>query len=903
MKIYDIKVNGYNKPIGYELNDLVVSWKVKESKGTESVLEKIEVSKQKDFSEVIYTREDKLNNVGTKIEVDLDPRTRYYIRITVNTNKDEIESSVSYFETGKMNEVWEGKWIGPESNYHPVIIKRFKTNKLNNPRLYITGLGLYEAKINGKKIGNEYLTPGFSDYDVEVQVNTYDLSDMMKEDNILEISLANGWYKGIFGIDKEENVWGSQFGTLFEIWDEDTLIARSDETANVAYSGIISSGIYNGVNIENVDHYEEKPVTLLEPLSHPVDRFNLPITEVESFDFQDIISTPAGETVLDFGQNMGGILRIKDKQSKGTKLKFHFGEVLQNGNFFNENYRDAAYPFVYESRGNYETIESIHTFFGFRYVKVEGWEDTIDLGDIQAVAISSDLPRTGYFKSSHEKVNKLYENTLWSQRSNFIDIPTDCPQRDERIAWTGDAQVFSGTASFNMDTKVFFRKFLRHLRYEQNKLDGGVPNYIPNIGSLTGATTVWGDAASIIPETVFNQYGDVEELRNHYSIIKDWSDYLIRWDKKDGNQGLIKSGMHFGDWLGLDGVSENSFKGGTDDFYLASVYYLNTLEIMTKTALLLDYMDDYNYYQEQAKKVRESIMNEYFSPNGRLTVDTQTAYIVALKFELYTDKQKLINQFINRLERDSYKMKSGFVGATQYCLVLSQNGMEDIALQTLLSESYPGWLHTINLGATTIWERWNSLDEEGVVSPTGMNSFNHYSYGSVVEYLYRELGGLNESSSGFKTALIAPKITGLIPHVAVKYESVHGEYCVEYDILDTGEITVQIKVPFGCEAVLKLPAWEEEERLLKTGDYTIVYTPTVDFRKIFNKDSKVIDLKHSEEAMKILEKDLPIAYYQIMNNDLEWVVKTLDEYKYLQFLGVAVDQVERVIEKVSKITV
>ncbi|MEW9052264.1 MAG: family 78 glycoside hydrolase catalytic domain [Neobacillus sp.] len=917
MKIDNIKINGIRNPIGFLFDQIKCSWTVEDFCSHEQRYVKIEVSLDEDFENVIYKKEGKaLSSIGERLEIPLSPRTTYFFRIHVEgDNGESAVSKTSFFETGKMEESWQALWVGPakEHTFHPILRKDFQSKgKVTRGRIYVCGLGVYEAYLNGEKIGNDYLAPFLNDYATEVQYQTYDITHLVKEKNLVEISLGNGWYKGRFGLDCERHIYGDRFAAIAELHlefeDGTKEIVVTDSTWNYRGSDIEDSAIYDG-EIVNRLLWQDKENTVysVEVVDlfnkKLVERYSLPLLEKETLTPVALLQTPSGETVLDMGQNFAGYMEFTADLPKGTKVTLDFGEVLQEGNFYNENYRKAKSQFVYVSNGEKEMVRPHFTYFGFRYVRVTGWVGKINTDDFFGRVVYSDLDRTGYIETSNEKINRLYLNALWGQKSNFLDTPTDCPQRDERLGWTGDAQVFAPTASFNMDTRAFYHKFLTDLRNEQVKMDGGVPNYFPNIGSLSGACSVWGDAATFIPKTLLEYYGDKYAMKEYYPLMKDWVDYVTKLAEENGTQHLYDTGFHFGDWLALDGVTPQSFKGGTDDFYIASVYYYESTRILSETAELIGEREDGEKYRELAENIKKAIFNEYFSPTGRLTIDTQAAYIIALKFGVYIDKGKVIEGFKHRLEKDCFKIKCGFVGAPLLCSVLSENGMEDLAYHFLFQEDFPSWLYCVNLGATTIWERWNSLLEDGTVSGTGMNSFNHYAYGSIMEFMYRHVAGIQPVEMGFRKVRFAPKLNMKLRHVNCRYESVSGTYVSNWKINEDGTVTMHFEVPFNCSAEAVLPRYEGERIILGSGSHDITYVPTEDFRNIFGPESRLEELAVNEEAMKILSEKLPIAAGMIASGDKESLSKSLQQLYYLDIIGFKPDDVQAAIDEVKKVEV
>ncbi len=912
MKIVDVKINGIENPIGFSYPKIKCSWKVAATTGKYQVHSKIVVSTKPDFSEILWSKEDHdLNWIGESIDIKPEPRTRYYFYVEVTDDENNTaKSDICFFETGKMTEKWKAKFIGinEDPSFHPCFVKEFsldRVKEIKNGRIYVTGLGLYEAYLNGVKIGDDYLAPFCNDYNKGIQYQTYDITDLLGAENKLSIICGNGWYKGRLGYDGDVSYYGNKFGVIAEVYVNGKLTVTTDESFKYCGSDIVSSDIYDGEEYNRLywkdKENECKPASVWkdskETVARLVERYSLPVVVKETLPVKEIIDTPAGEKVLDFGQNFTGYVAFKSKLSAGIKVTLDFGEVLQEGNFYNANYRTAKSQFTYVSDGSGENVRPHFTYFGFRYVRVTGWEGELRTEDFTGCVVYSDLETTVSINTSDAKLNRLARNCIWGQKSNFLDMPTDCPQRDERLGWTGDAQVFAPTACFNMDTRAFYRKFLYDLHLDQMDHDGVVANFIPNISKAPGGSSVWGDVATFLPMALYEYYGDEDDLRTNYPLMRDWVDHVIREDEEHGDAGLWNFGFHFGDWLAQDGISPQSMKGGTDDYFVASVYYYESLIKAGSAARILGYVDDSIRYAKRAEKVNTAILNEYFSPSGRLTIDTQTAYLICLKYKIFISKDEIIKGLKLRLKKDCYKIKSGFVGATMMCQVLAENGMEDIAYYILFQEGYPGWMHCINLGATTIWERWNSILDDGTISGTGMNSLNHYSYGSVMEYVYRFIAGIQPNSAGFKTAFIAPQLSSKLQYVDFKYNSVSGEYGSYWKINDDGTITVRVEVPFGCSASYVLPGKGGEELQLQSGVFEKTYKPDRDFRLMYTMDTRLEEFAEDKRAVEIIKNDLPIAYKLMESKDVESLGLTLDEMQTMFFLGFNLPMVMAAAEK------
>lgn len=915
MRIKNVRINGMKNPTGFDFGTVCVSWKVREASGKEQQNVKIEVSLTESFEEVLCVKEGKeLNSAAEKLEFQQNAHTRYYVRVTVTDDKGETAvSEPAYFETGKMEEPWVGKWITTEKEdtFHPLFVKSFEAKKgLASARLYICGLGLFTAELNGKKVGDEVLTPYYSNYHDEEQYITFDITENVKEQNRLTVSLGNGWFKGKFGLNNQSNNFGDEFKLIAELRlvyeDGEVQVIGTDETWEYIGSDVEDDGIYDGEIINHLLWKEKenlpKKAVLTEAEGKLVARYSLPVMEMEDMQVKEVIYTPLGETVLDFGQNFAGYVTFRNHLPEGTRIVFDHGEILQDGNFYNENYRSAKSQFVYVSDGRDELVRPSFTYFGFRYVRVTGWPGEAKEEDFTGKALYSKMDRTGYIETGHQGVNRLFLNALWGQKSNFIDFPTDCPQRDERLGWTGDAQVFSGTASFNMDTTAFYHKFLHDLRNEQVKYDGILPGVIPVLdpnGPIF--SSVWGDIATILPMVVYEHSGNVETLRENYPMMKDWVDKITKEDKARGQKYLYDFGNQLGDWLALDGRTEQSMEGGTDAYYIGSNYYAMSVQKTATAAEILGYKEDEAYYKDLYEKIKAAIIREYFTETGRLAIDSQTGYIVALYSGIYRDKEAVVAGLKARFYKDCYKLKGGFTGAPILCRVLAENGFEEDAFYFLMQEEYPGWMHCINLGATTIWERWNSVLDDGHLSGTMMNSLNHYSYGAIVEYLYRDVAGLKALEPGFKKALITPLMNGKLKYMNMTYDSAYGEYKVSWKVLKDGNVSVDIQVPFGCSAVIGLPFYEGEVTEVAAGSYHYEYRPIEDLRQRYNHKTMFKDMMHDPEAMKVIERVSPMLMYFLSTGNQDYFYESLQSLEKLSYMGFTREIVDNLSAELSKL--
>ncbi len=898
MVIQDIRINGIEHPIGHDFPFVSVSWRVGETASLGPAMEQVTIAEDESFAAPVWERRGALSSLGTEAAFPLKPRTRYYVRVSVTGDGGDSAEGTAFFETGKRDEPWQAQWIGtaPEDGFHPVFFRDFTLEKpAARARIYVTGLGLYEAFLNGEKIGGETLMPGFTDYRELVQVQTYDVSALLRKgENRLEIFCGNGWYKGRLGYEGRRAIFGDRFSVLAELRmtaeDGEETVLGTDGRWRYRGSDFEATDIYDGENLNRLlwqgKVNPEKPARVLgsadrEPLA---DRMSLPVIVKDTLRVVRVIHTPAGEIVLDMGQNFVGYMEYDADFPAGTRIVLDHGEILQDGNFYNGNYRSAKAQMIYVSDGRRETVRAHFTFFGFRYVRVAGWPGEVSEDAFRGRVVYSDLQEACSLVTPDAKLNRLYLNTLWGQRSNFLDIPTDCPQRDERLGWTGDAQVFSPTACYQMDTRAFYRKFLRELRLDQKRRGGAIANYLPNLGGMPAGSSVWGDVATFLPMTLYEVYGSEADLREDYPMMRDWVQWIRRQDDERGGKRLWNFGFHFGDWLAQDGMSPQSMKGGTDDYFIASAYYHASAKKTARAAEILGYAEEAADFARLAEEVRAAMLEEYFAPGGRLCVDTQTAYLVCLNFGIYRKRESVIEGLKTRLYKDGYHIRGGFVGATMMNRVLAENGMEDLAAYFLFQEGYPGWMHCVNLGATTIWERWNSVLDDGHISGTGMNSLNHYAYGSVMEYVYRDLAGIRPLAPGFRKALLAPQVTGRLGEMAFAYRSASGVFASRWKILPDGQITVGFDVPFGAEAEAWLPGTEERISL-RAGSWERTYRPERDFRLKYGWDSRLGEMAEDPEALAILKEDLPPAYALIKSDETDFLNSSMRDLQTLFFRG------------------
>ncbi|MDU4239304.1 MAG: family 78 glycoside hydrolase catalytic domain, partial [Limosilactobacillus fermentum] len=669
MTITTLQINHQTAPIGFDLSNLRVDFSV-DAASFDHPTKALAVWTNDQAHPVYQVGPVTFdNNYFDLSDLALTPRTRYHVAVTV-VNGNEETSATTFFETGKMDEAFQANWIANDNkDLQNTLFKReFNLGQeVSTARLYITGLGLYEASLNGDKIGNEYLTPGVTAYDQLVQVQSYDVTDQLRQgDNKLLVSTADGWYKGNYGFDGgQDKLYGDQHRIIAELHvtlaDGTTLQINTDKQWETTQGPVTKSAIYYG---EDYDAQFEitgwQPVTVLNSTKNVLkDRLSLPLTVQETITPTEIITTPAGETVIDFGQNQAGWPEFYCDEPAGTKITLQASEILQEGNFYRGNLRDARAAFTYVSDGKAKWVRPHFTYYGYRYMKITGNTKPVEIKNFRAAVIYSQMETTGDIETTNPLVNRLFQNIQWGQKSNFFDVPTDCPQRDERLGWTGDANIFSNTAALNMNVFAFFKKYARDMAIEQNDHGGMLTMYAPKMNSDDGGAAVWGDAATFIPWNMYQDYGDPAILHQNYPEMKAWVDWIT---SQTTTPNLWTDGFQFGDWIALDGENPALPTGKTNEDYIASVYYYASSLIVSQTAALLGHDDDAKQYGEQAANIKQAIQREYITATGRVAIDTQTAYALALYFNLVSDdlKPRVTADLVARLGKDDDHLKTGF---------------------------------------------------------------------------------------------------------------------------------------------------------------------------------------------------------------------------------------------------
>lgn len=694
------------------------------------------------------------------------------------------------------------EWIkGCEKNLRggTVYLKNFRcAAKAEKAILKITALGVYEAKLNGERVGDFILAPGWTSYLNRLQVQSYDVTNLLKTENSLEVTVGQGWRAiankrdGSDFLGYRDTALIAELTIVYADGTAESIVTDSSWTAReskLRYTNIYDGDIYDATfKAGSARHCIcvdlEKDMLIQQEGEKIVEHERMPALQV--------IKTPAGETVIDFGQNMTGYVEFRIKGTPGAQATISHGETLdRDGNFYNANYRSADAQIKFICDGEEHIYKSALTFFGFRYIRLENWPDEIKKENFTAVVVHSDIRRTGYFECSDETVNKLFKNIIWGQKSNFLDVPTDCPQRNERLGWTGDAQVFVRTASLNFDVERFFKKWLHDLAADQGR-DGCVPHVIPNVFDDMGGSSAWSDAAVICPWEIYRTYGDKAVLEEQFDSMKAWID----WMRERSENGKRSGGSHFGDWLGLDSP-EGSYKGATPEELIATAYYKYSTELFIKAAHALG--RDVAEYENIPAEAAAAFRREYME-NGRVKNATQTGCVLALCFDITDDRAATATQ-LNELVKRAGHLETGFVGTPYLLHALSDNGYAETAYDLLLRREYPSWLYPISKGATTVWEHWDGIKPDGTMWSTDMNSFNHYAYGAVADWMYGAAAGINSDPDrpGFEHIIFRPVTDRRLDFVKASIDTRRGTVASEWR-RENGRIKYIFTVPEGCGA-------------------------------------------------------------------------------------------------------
>ncbi|PST83705.1 alpha-L-rhamnosidase [Pedobacter yulinensis] len=841
--IYDLTVNQLTNPLSVDPQGLTFSWKIRaQQKNTRQAGYEIRVSSTatsgKEVWHALRTSEQSVRIPYGGLPLTSKTRYRWQVRVKDNHGQQSAWSAPQHFRTGLQPQDWTAKWItvpgADTAAASPLLRQVFVVKKnVRAATAYITAKGLYEARLNGSRVSDHYFAPGWTSYKNHIQYQVYPLDGQIRKgNNVLALVLGNGWYKGRIGFSHQSKFYGDTRAVRaqleIEYTDGSSEVITSNENWKTTDGPIRSSDMYDG---ETYDARQElagwdrpdfnesdrwKPVRILpEGPERLVGMSGPPVRKHETFKPVKIFKTPLGENVIDFGQNLVGWVTVRARGAAGTKITLSHAEVLDKaGNFYITNLRSAKQQNHYILKGGEaESFEPHFTFQGFRYVKVEGYPGTLRPEDFTAVALYSDMRPTGKFTTSNTLLNQLQHNIQWGQKGNFVDVPTDCPQRDERLGWTGDAQAFASTAAYNMDVSGFFNKWMKDVAADQHA-NGSVPFVIPNVLNAGDAgATGWADAATIIPWTMYLTYGDKQILASQYTSMKKWVDYMV----SQSVDNLWAKGFHFGDWLFYRPNDDNDGRAAvTDKYMIAQTFYANSVQILANTAEVLGKPEEAARYRDLLQKIKSAFVEEYMTPKGKLVSDTQTAYVLALQFDMLPEafRAQAAKRLVDNVQSYGNHLTTGFLGTPYLCHVLSRFGYQNTAYDLLMQESYPSWLYPVKMGATTIWERWDGIKPDGSFQTADMNSFNHYAYGAIGDWMYKNIAGIRllEASPGYKTFEISPRPGGKLTNAAAELETVYGPIKSSWTIVD-GKFRLDVSIPVNTTASIRLPGSDKTEKV------------------------------------------------------------------------------------------
>jgi alpha-L-rhamnosidase len=753
------------------------------------------------------------------------------------------------FEMGLLERSdWEGAWIsagkGPAGDMEPpsgeeyddlanglvpspYLRREFPLDKpVSRARMYATARGVYELYLNGNRVEDDVLAPGWTDYDRRIQYQTYDVTPLLADGpNTLGAVIGDGWFAGFVGFDPKHRgaLYGprpqllAQLNVEYEDGTTESLATDGSwrcSTGPILYSDLLMGESYDArremscwaePGFDDSEWYEVEAEEIGD--TNLVAQPDEGIRVTEELEAKTVTEPESGRYVFDLGRNMVGWVRLKVEGEAGTKVTLRHAEALNpDGTVYTENLRSARQTDTYVLKGDGEEVyEPRFTFHGFQYVEVMGYPGGPPLDAVTGRVVHSATPPSGSFECSSSLVNELQENIVWGQRGNFLSVPTDCPQRDERLGWMGDAQVFVRTASFNMDVAAFFEKWMTDVEDAQSP-EGAFPDVAPLLGGsglidLRWGAPAWGDAGVIVPWTIYRTYDDTRIVERHYDAMARWMEYL-----HEANSDLIRKnrmGNNYGDWLSPKGDH-------TPKHLLATAYWAYDAKLMAEMAEATGRNGAAREYRDLTERIRAAFQETYVSPDGRVEGDTQTCYLLALHMGLLPEdlRSAAAEHLVRTIEREDWHLSTGFAGVGYLCPVLTETGYTDVAYRLLGNETYPSWGYTIKNGATTIWERWDGWTEENGFQSPNMNSFNHYSLGSVGEWLYRYVAGIDLGSPGYGRIVIRPRPGGSLTHASGAYDSVRGRISSSWKIED-GRFVLEALIPPNTTATVHVPSTDD----------------------------------------------------------------------------------------------
>ncbi len=721
--------------------------------------------------------------------------------------------------------------------------------EVRSAELHLSALGVFEATINGAPVGDDVLSPGWSSYEWRIRYRTYDVTHLLQTRSVLGVSLGNGWFRGRLTWSGGSALYGDRLGVIAQLEvtyaDGHRQVVVTDDSWTAGPSPVLADDLYDGQTIDarRYDDSWTRPggepdgwvgVEVLEFDTRVLTPYlGPPVTRQEVLRPVEIWTSPSGQTLVDFGQNLGGWLRFRVKGPAGTEIVIRHAEVLDHRELGVRPLRTAQATDRFLLSGGDDFFEPTKTFHGFRYAEVTGWPTEVagelTPDSIEAVVVHSDLRRTGFFECSDPMLNQLHSNVVWALRGNFLDLPTDCPQRDERLGWTGDIAVFAPTAAFLYDVDTFLRDWLRDLHVEQQAANGLVGFVIPDVLKYvppprefpnTESTAVWSDAAAWVPWALWQAYGDRAVLEAQYDSM---AAHVRRVESLLSPTGLWDTGFQFGDWLDPQAPPDEPFKAKADNGVVATACLHRTARIVAEVASLTGHEQDAAEFTALADRTRAAFNKHYVAEDGHLTSDAVTVYALAIVFGLLDDEDKepAGARLAKLVAEGGYHIATGFAGTPYVTDALTMTGHLDVAYRLLLEESCPSWLYAVTMGATTIWERWDSMLPDGTINPGQMTSFNHYAFGAVADWMHRTIGGIAPLEPGYSRVLVAPRPGGGLSWAATRLQTPHGLVEVRWHQED-GQMTARTTLPEGVTGVVDLPGQTDVEIAAGTHEHRVV---------------------------------------------------------------------------------
>jgi alpha-L-rhamnosidase len=740
-----------------------------------------------------------------------------------------------------MSITWSAQPIAPNEDFDgaPLLRSEFGLEDGHGPitraMLHATAQGVFEAYLNGRPVSDDVLSPGWSSYEWRLRFRSYDVTSLLQPRSVLGLALGNGWFRGRLGWSGGRALYGKELAALaqleIEFSDGHVQTVVTDESWAAGPSAVVFNDLYDGQAIDarrysdawlepgfsdeawTGVHPAELDFSTLTPYIGP------PVRRQEELRPITIWTSPAGKTLVDFGQNLVGWVRASVQGPAGTTITLRHAEVLEKEELGTRPLRTAEATDRFILSGSEDTFEPTFTFHGFRYVEVDGWPGELTSDALTAFVVSSELRRIGEFECSNEMLNQLHRNVVWSLRGNFLDLPTDCPQRDERLGWTGDIAVFAPTATYLFDVDDLLRDWLRDLAAEQQAADGRVPPVVPDIlkyverpktWPVPDATAIWSDAAIWVPWSLWWAYGDRQVLTDQFDSMVA---HVRRIESLLSTTGLWEGGFQFGDWLDPTAPPEEPLLTKADDGVVATACLYRDAHILRDAATLLGRHEDAEYFGSLAERTRAAFNEHYVRPEGVIHSDAETTYALAIVFGLLDpeDEQVAGDRLDELVAKSGNHIQTGFAGTPFITHALTKTGHLDTAYRLLLQTECPSWLYPVTMGATTIWERWDSMLPDGTINPGQMTSFNHYAFGAVAYWMHQIIGGIAPLEPGYSRVLIAPQPGGDIQWARSSLESRHGTISVAWSRDGDGPIELEVVVPEGVTALVQLPGTQERE--------------------------------------------------------------------------------------------